>query len=401
MPRGIIVLAVGSTSGLSGPIPLVTDGCDTANNVRRFQPGHDMASSRFGFGRGLVLAASSAGIIAAVAVLALSWPAPAESFMARLSDTASVTTCVLILGITLLIGWRGGNQAPNIALALSLTFIYASIVVNLLFDRLHVVPNIRQFAQLLLFLLSSAFYIRSTQLFPRKLTAQDIASSPTIWGKSPPLQLAATFLLHPAAAWAIAATASALLLTTPSIHLFVPLWMAITATGILFFYITLRGPDVEARHKVLWFFEAALAAAITTIIAGAIDLTMGDSMTPNVRAVMQLIFNILNGLIMVICFAAAVFYAGAISPALIVRKTLVYGATVALLLFLFAVIEIYVAHSLIHALHVNDRFASAVLGAIFGLAFHPLKHRIEHFLKRFAPKDPSGVAPDVVPAGLI
>ena len=119
-------------------------------------------------------------------------------------------------------------------------------------------------------------------------------------------------------------------------------------------------------------------------------------MTPDVRAVIQQIFSIASGLIMVICFAAAVFYAGAISPALIVRKTLVYGATVGLLLFLFAVVEIYVAHSLIHALHVNDRFASAVLGAIFGLAFHPLKHRIEHFLKRFAPKDKAVVEPAAV-----
>jgi hypothetical protein len=57
------------------------------------------------------------------------------------------------------------------------------------------------------------------------------------------------------------------------------------------------------------------------------------------------------------------------------------------------VVEIYVAHSLIHALHVSDRFASAVLGAIFGLAFHPLKHRIEHFMKRFAPKDETALVP--------
>ena len=71
-------------------------------------------------------------------------------------------------------------------------------------------------------------------------------------------------------------------------------------------------------------------------------------------------------------------------------------ATVALLLFLAAVVEIYVAHSLIHALHVNDRFASAILGAIFGLAFHPLKHRIEHFLKRFAPKDTAVAEPAAV-----
>ena len=419
-----------------------------------------MAPPRFGFDRILVLAASSAGIIAAIIVLTLSWPAPTGSLIARISDTASITMCVLVLGITLLIAWRAGGHAPNMAIALSLAFIYGSIVVNLLFDRLHVVPGTRQFVQLLLFFLGSAFYIRSSQLFPRKLSAVDVASSPTIWGKSPPLRQGATFLLHPAGAWAISATATAVIAVTPGAHVFVPMWMAITATGILYFYITLRGPDVEARHKVLWFFEAALAAAIITMFAGALDLALGDSMTPdvraviqlifniatgilyfyislrgpdvearhkvlwffeaalaaaiitmfagaldlavgdsmspNVRAVIQLIFNIVTGLTLVVCFATAVFYAGAISPALIVRKTLVFGATVGLLLFLFAVVEIYVAHSLIHALHINDRFASAVLGAIFGLAFHPLKQRIEHFLKRFAPKDKAGVAPAAV-----
>ena len=355
-----------------------------------------MASPRFAFGRILVLLASSAGIIAAIALLALSWPAPAELFMARLLDLATLVTCLLILGIALLIGWRAGDHAPNIAIALSLTFIYGSIVVALLFNRLHVMPVIQQIVQVLLLFLASALYIRSSQLFPRKLAAIDIASSPTVWGKSPPLQKAAAFLLHPAAAWIISATATAVILITGDVRVFLPMWMAITATGIVYFYITLRGPDVEARHKVLWFFEAAIAAAITTIAAGALDLTLGQSITPAARAVIQLIFNIVNGLVMVICFAAAVFYAGAISPALIVRKTLVYGATVALLLFLAAVVEIYIAHSLIHALHVNDRFASAVLGAIFGFAFHPLKHRIEHFLKRFAPKDKVGVEPAAV-----
>jgi hypothetical protein len=355
-----------------------------------------MASPRFAFGRVLVLVASAAGIIAAVALLALSWPAPAGLFMARLSDSASVATCILVLGITLLIAWRAGDHAPNMAIALSLTFIYGSIVVALLFDRLQATPLIRLIVQIPLFFLGSALYIRSSQLFPRKLTAEDIAASPTIWGKSPPLQKAAVFLLRPEAAWIISAIATAVILFAANAQVLLPMWMAITATGILFFYITLRGSDVEARHKVLWFFEAAIAAAITTIIAGALGLALPNSTTPGVRAVIQLIFNIANGLIMVVCFAAAVFYAGAISPALIVRKTLVYGATVALLLFLAAVVEIYIAHSVIHALHVDDRFASAVLGATFGLAFHPLKQRIEHFMKRFAPKEKAAVEPAVV-----
>lgn len=374
-------------------MPLVTEGCDNTNNVPRFQPGHNMASPRFAFDRVLVLAASSVGIIAAIVVLALSWPAPVGSLIARISDSASITMCLLVLGIALLIAWRAGHHAPNMAIALSLTFIFGSIVANLLIDRLQVEPTIRRFVQLLLFLLAAAFYIRSSQLFPRKLSAADVASSPTIWGKLPPLRLVAISLLHPPAAWAISATATAVIAVTPGAHVFAPMWMVITATGILYFYISLRGPDVVARHKVLWFFEAALAAAIITMFAGALDLALGNSVTPDVRAVIQLIFNIATGLTIVICFATAVFYAGAMSPALIVRKTLVFGATVALLLFLFAVVEIYVAHSLIHALNVNDRFASSVLGAIFGLAFHPLKHRIEHFLKRFITKDKTPVEP--------
>lgn len=352
-----------------------------------------MALPRFAFDRGLVLAASSAGIIAAVVVLALSWPAPAGSLIARISDTASITLCLLVLGIALLIAWRAGGHAPNMAVALSMTFIYGSVVANLLFDRLQVVPTNRQFVEMILFLLASAFYIRSTQLFPRKLSAADVASSPTIWGKAPPLRQAAISLLHPAGAWAIAATATAVIAVSPGAHILVPMRMAVTATGIVYFYITLRGPDIEARHKVLWFFEAALAAAILTMFAGALDLALGDSLSPDVRAVLQLVFNIAIGLAMVICFAIAVFYAGAMSAALVVRKTLVFAATVALLLFLFAVVEIYIAHSLIHALHIDDRFASSVLGAIFGLAFHPLKQRIERSLKRFAPKDQPAAEP--------
>jgi len=355
-----------------------------------------MASPRLVFYRVVVLLASSAGILAAVAVLAISWPAPADLFLARLSDSVSLVLCLAVLGIALLIAWRAGDHAPNMAIALAMTFVCGSIVVALLFRRLQVMPLIGQIAQMLLFFLGAAFYIRSSQLFPRKLAAADIAASPTIWGKSPPLQEAATFLLHPAAAWTISAIATAVILLMADRHVFVPMWMAITAIGIVYFYITLRGSDVDARHKVLWFFEAALAAAITTIAAGALDLTLPHSITPDFRAVIQLILDIATGLIMVVCLAAAVFYAGAISPALIIRKTLVYSATVALLIFLFAVIEIYVAHSVIHALHVNDRFASAVLGAIFGLAFHPLKQRIERFLKRFAPKETTAIEPAAI-----
>ena len=84
--------------------------------------------------------------------------------------------------------------------------------------------------------------------------------------------------------------------------------------------------------------ERRLAFAVAGILFLLVNLFIWNAllgMSADARAVAQLIFSILNGLAVVICFAAAVFYAGAISPALVVRKTLVFGATALLLLFLF------------------------------------------------------------------
>ena len=75
-----------------------------------------MASPRYAFGRVLVLAGSCVGIIAAVVVLALSWPAPADLFMARFSDSTSISVCLLVLSIAMLIAWRAGDHEPNIAI---------------------------------------------------------------------------------------------------------------------------------------------------------------------------------------------------------------------------------------------------------------------------------------------
>ena len=93
-----------------------------------------------------------------------------------------------------------------------------------------------------------------------------------------------------------------------------------------------------------------------------------------------------NSFAQVFCICAAVFYAGAISPALVIRKTLVYGATAALLLFVYATVEAYIVNVLVAVIGLNDRFASALLGTVLGLAFHPMKNRVEHLLRRSWPR---------------
>jgi hypothetical protein len=43
----------------------------------------------------------------------------------------------------------------------------------------------------------------------------------------------------------------------------------------------------------------------------------------------------------------------------------------------------------------SDRFASALLGTLFGLAFHPIKNRMEHALRRFDPEHVTSVRSSV------
>ena len=78
----------------------------------------------------------------------------------------------------------------------------------------------------------------------------------------------------------------------------------------------------------------------------------------------------------------AVFYAGAISPALVIRKTFVYGVTAALLLFTYATLEAFVVNIVVARTGIHDQVASALLGAVLALAFHPVKNRMEHGLRR-------------------
>jgi hypothetical protein len=70
----------------------------------------------------------------------------------------------------------------------------------------------------------------------------------------------------------------------------------------------------------------------------------------------------------------------------VIRKTFVYGVTAALLLLGYAIVETYVVNLVVEVTGISNGFASALLGALFGLAFHPVKNRMEHLLR---PAEPS------------
>jgi hypothetical protein len=121
-------------------------------------------------------------------------------------------------------------------------------------------------------------------------------------------------------------------------------------------------------------------------IAGVgINAILGDDATPSLRALLGIGLTLANSAALSICILAAVFYAGAISPALVVRRTVVYGATAGVMLFAFSTIEGLVVELLMSAFPVNDRLASAVLGAACGLAVGPVRTRLEELVRALLP----------------
>jgi H+/Cl- antiporter ClcA len=172
--------------------------------------------------------------------------------------------------------------------------------------------------------------------------------------------------------------------------------LIVILVGVVYMYVTYRSGNEASRRKVLWFFEAAVAALVFSLIFLGVRATLGGSSSGTARAILLLSLNAAYCLTLVVCFAAAVFYAGATSPALVVRKTVAYGATAALLLFTFAMIQSAIEDALVDLLGMTGRFGSAVVATMFGLAFHPLTKRIEALLRKLAPVRPA--VPDQVPA---
>jgi hypothetical protein len=325
------------------------------------------------------------GLVACVMLFATLWLHPEQPRIRQLRELVDITCLFLQFALTLIIAWRGGNHPPNVALALAMAFIFGSNLWDLW--QADVWPDSKLFdlGAIVLSYLGGSLFIRSAQLFPRAIEPSDVLASPTIWGRIRALRAAVIFLLRPWAVWAVSAIVIALSFVSGDEDTGGIANIAVLLLGILFFYITFRSGNAQARAKVLWFMEAAVALLALIVILLGVRAVLGDTPAPTLRASLSLVLTSLNGIVLTTCFAAAVFYAGAIDPALVVRRTLVIGTTVTVLLFAFAAIEHYLVHLLVHGIGVTDSIATAILGALFGYAFHPLKHRLEHFLKRFGP----------------
>jgi hypothetical protein len=289
----------------------------------------------------------------------------------------------LIFGaLALLIVLKAGDKPANVAMALAIAFVFSvDTIYRVLFPFCSDSLSLQHALRTSLFVLGAGFYLRASQMFPRPLVRADISSSPTVWGRVAVARNILALLLPGWITWVFVVSVGVLAFVAP-FAMSVPLArIALILIGVAYFHISFRSGDPEVRRKVLWFLLAVLAVALLSTIALGIRTTIGPSMGYEMKATVSLVLSITNTLVLMMCFSAAVFYAGAISPEFVLRKTFVYGATVAVFLFAFSLLQELVVDSLVGNLGVADGLVSAIFATLFGLAFYPVTRRIERLFK--------------------
>src|SRR5687767_1553310 len=161
--------------------------------------------NRPSFGRAIAITIGAVGLAACVAMFVTLWLSPEASRLRQLRELVDVTHLFVQFAIALIIAWRGGSLAANVALALALVFAFGADTWELW--RVHVWPDswLLDLGATVLFFLGASFYIRATQRFPRAIAPADVVASPTIWGRIKVLRIASTFLLRPWAVWVVVA----------------------------------------------------------------------------------------------------------------------------------------------------------------------------------------------------
>lgn len=330
--------------------------------------------------RWIVLVAAVIGIALSAFVLVSIWSSAHEP-LGRISKSTELVTEILMFCITWLIAWRGGRNSANLAIALALSAISFNGALWFTLDQLGYRDHTLFFvANTLTYFLGATLFLRATQQFPQAITSERLAASPTIWGRWKPLRTVLAWLLKPAVLWPVVALLTLADTFVPEAVVSSVARLCIIGLGIVYFYVNYRGGDAEARRRVLWFLAWAVAAATISLVALAVKTVLGPDAPRLLRTAINLTLNALNSLAQLTCVVAAVFYVGAISPSLVIRKTVVFGLTTALLLFVFATVEVFLHHQIVHFLHVTDTLASSLLGGAFGLTFHPVKHYFERLV---------------------
>lgn len=254
------------------------------------------------------------------------------------------------------------------------------------------------------FAFSGAFavtaFIHFTRLFPARLAVDDVLGPPgRAWRALRSLQ--ARLVERPSRLWWAGGVYGALWLTyqigspaaacCPAVRrgAFLSL-LILFVLGILFGLSLLRlgyrKAEPDDRRKILWVVQGYFLAFLVIV---AFVTTLGLSYLTGSRSLGILAFHLWFGgysaavLAVLVCFAIAIFHAGAFDPSLTLRRTALYSTVVLILTFVFAGVESIVSSATIERLGLPEAADTWVGGGVAALLFGPIRDRLDRFLKPY------------------
>ena len=318
-------------------------------------------------------------------------------------------TAVMAFILSLALAWRAAEQPDARALAFFMAFLalYWGPLLNIMqfgyaFHPDEPEPHSLNFSlttdglgglAMAALPLSVAAFVRFSALFPRLLKKENLKSSKFLR----PIQAIRIKLLEPALVWGIfggmaihfiAASGRrsseevgvkideplTLLLLIFLIFVGLPLFgMMVGALNLRAGYVS----SVESeRKKILWVVAGCVVGTcmILAALAGLfVDLFM-VALLP------------LAPLVLVLCLGVAVFYSGAIHPALIIKRATLYGILGILLAATFSAAESFLATVIQETLGVSSATSSASLGGVLAVVLMPVRSPLSRWLDGRLPR---------------
>ena len=233
--------------------------------------------------------------------------------------------------------------------------------------------------------IAAGAFLRSCQVFPRALTTADVLSPQASLFGAPWLQRLLAWMLRPWVSWAVAGAYALANFWTRSVLADIP----VVLLGLAFLRVYLRVGNKVVRRRVMWivqtsFFFLAMFFAIYALLS----LLQSAGAGAEARSWLYVVLCVPLGIGGCASLAMAVFGAGAVNPTLVLRSTVVYGATIGLLLFVLNVIASVAVDSATNAFGLNDRLVAATLGALAGLLLEPLAKVLRALLERTTRSSP-------------
>lgn len=236
--------------------------------------------------------------------------------------------------------------------------------------------------------IQSVLVVRAAQTWPRAVVHADFATANVWWMRAPRLRASLSNLLTGWHLWVIvvpAAITAAVLGGSPPGMLFYGL-LFLPPLAIL--HVSFVSGERNEKRRVFWFFETVLLLLMLFIVRNILISLLALLGHAWLETMATLLWRVAESAVMIACLVIGVFFVGAVSPTVIVRRTIVFGTVISALLFVILIGEEYGIQEIQQLTGIRSGLASAVLCAVCGVAFEPFRARVNKVLKHWLPAEP-------------